>query len=79
MARKSKKKKLIEYNVKVPMHDFPAYVLDELIKFGLYGSTREEVVEYIIHDWLSNRWKILSDLEITIEKARDAGYLQKRR
>ena len=73
------RKKKTEYTIRTKVEGIPAYALDELIKVGLYGTTREEVMQYIINDWLSGKWKQLSELEIKIEDARKLGYMKRRR
>ena len=64
---------------KTRIEAFPAYALNELTKVGLYGETREEVLWYIINDWLSGKWRTLSELEITVQKAREEGWMKGRR
>ncbi len=79
MARKPRIKKQVEYNVRIRLDGFPAYTLDKIVESGIYGSTREEVTNYIIRDWSSQRWKTLSDLGVKIEEAIKLGYVPKRR
>lgn len=73
------KKRRTKYTIREEIEGFPAYALDELIKVGLYGTTREEVMQYIINDWLSGKWRQLSELEIKVDDAERLGYIKKRK
>lgn len=53
----------------------PAYVIDKLLKTGLYGTTRAGVVEGIVSSWISERMGNLERLGITAADAEEKKYI----
>ena len=77
MARGEKSQDSIEYDVKVRFRGFPAYVIRELVKTGLYGTSEEEVVENLVSEGIVRKLKsgLLEKLGITLEEAKDKNYI----
>ena len=36
------------YRVELELEDYPAYAIDQLLRTGLYGNSREKVVENLV-------------------------------
>lgn len=64
-----------KYDVSLTFEKFPAYVIEKLVNTGLYGRSRESVVEEIVLSWMREHSFELEKFEITIEDARAKGYL----
>ena len=55
------------------LYGYPAYVVDRLV--GVTGRTREEVLEQMVQEWVSNNKKRLSEMGINAERAKELGYI----
>ena len=64
-----------EYKLHVEFYGLPAYVIDELLKTGLYGTTKEGVVERIIGNWVREQMSNLEVLGITVQGAVKKKYI----
>ena len=64
-----------EYKLHVEFYGLQAYVIDELLKTGLYGTTKEGVVERIIGNWVREQMSNLEVLGITVQGAVKKKYI----
>ncbi len=65
------------YELKVEFYGLPAYVIDRLLETGLYGNTREGVVERLVANAIAEMMHAdgLEHLGVTIQDARVKGYI----
>ena len=59
----------------VEVYGMPAYVVDKLLETGLYGNTREKVLERIVVSWISEKFDFLKYLGVSLEEAKIKGYI----
>ena len=63
------------YRQSAEYYGFPAYAIDKLAESGLFGRTRKSVIEQITSGWMVNNLPMLEKLGITMDYARDEGYV----
>lgn len=61
-----------KYQIKIRT-GYHRYVIDKLV--GVLGRKKREVLEQIVNEWASDNWQILRDRGITLEGAREEGYV----
>ena len=63
------------YRQAADYYGFPAYAIDELARTGLFGRTRESVIEHLTSEWIIKNMETLSALGIDMKWAKKAGYV----
>lgn len=64
-----------EYCLEVEFCGIPAYVIDKLVETGLYGTTKEGIIEGMVSDWIVDHMDHLETLNITATGAKTEGYI----
>ncbi len=62
------------YNVNVRLSGVQAYVIDCLLESGLYGTTRESVLERLVSGYILEKNTRSGDIEKLVRQARKKGY-----
>ena len=68
-------RKETEFDVTARFYGLPAYAIDRLLKTGLYGHTRSDVVERIISLHVRSNWEGLEALGLSTEEAEKQQYI----
>lgn len=66
--------KKVSGSIKYERYGYPAYVLDMLV--GVRGRNREEVLEYIVNDYISTNREDHGRMGINFENAVRLGYVE---
>lgn len=72
------RRKPIEYKVEIELEGYPAYVINKLVKTGLYGNNREEVVKNLVLSKLRgdlSKNGLLRIVDEVLESAQKKGYM----
>jgi hypothetical protein len=62
------------FSVRVDLYGLPAYAVDQLLKTGLYGTTRKQVVEELARQQIRREFPNWDIHGITPRDAEERGY-----
>lgn len=64
-----------KYPIKLILRGEAAYLVDELLRSGWYGVSRDDVVDRILADWVKMNSEYLNSRGIDLKQAEARGYI----